>query len=290
MKEEQKEVDFLERDRPVDLGLSTKLIEAVRHVLKTLKADPNYPQGYDLALKSVLDRQQEIAELRETEQQLKNSQIALTRRSVLRFAAGGVGLGLVALAGAGLYSCIDRTYLTPEAVARRAEEDRINQDAEQHKKEQEMQNKIAAEDARILGLAPSAISEGGFRFHYPPLDKNISYTEAGGELGYFAAAKNDYFIFKQKNDGEKVVSIETRTYLDTYTRVKDGKKVPALVSRVGTDKYDRHPLRDQSSEEIDTSVVIFEDVNNHKEYIFAITAQDDLSFYQFRLMKKEPIN
>ncbi len=283
----EQEVNFLKRDDPADLGLNPNDIKVVRHALQRLQRHPGYPQGYDIALKQVLDEQDRVASLREIEHLLKRSQVAITRRSFLKLGLKLGRLSILGAAGVALASAINQSCLSPEAVARRAEEDKRNQEANQKKQEQDRLDKIKAENDHALGLTPSAISYGGFRFHYNPVDKNVRYVEIGGDLSYFTVRKGDFVNWDQKkNDGNKV-RVESCVFIDTYTRVQDGKRVPKLVSRVNNSVNEAWYLRDQPAEDIDTSVVVFEDVKNRREYIYVISSLDDLSNYQFRLMRKE---
>lgn len=210
----------------------------------------------------------------------------------LRVAAAALGIGSLYLIGNGV-TAWNEANNTPEAIAQRAADDQQKQETIRVKQEQTRREQLQVENIRTLGLTPSAISEKGFRIHYNPIDRNVKYVEVGGELGFFSINKDYMINWTQKKNDKETTIVETNVYISTYTRVSDGKKVPKLVSRISGYSNsgaidDSWYLRDQPTEEIDTSVVVFEDVKNQKEYLFAISSPDNVG-YQFRLMKKVPV-
>lgn len=291
----EQEINFLKRDDPVDLGLNTSDIKATRQTLQRLKQHPNYPSGYDVALKQVLDEQDRVASFRETERQLKGAQIVTTRRNFTKLMLKFAGLSVVAGGGLAVFSAINQSCFSPEAIARRDEEFRINQEANRQNQEKEKQDKIRVENAARLGLTPSAISVKGFRIRYNPVERNVRYVEVGGKYGYFTLGKGSFIEWQEEKAGQEkleTVKIESYVLIDSYTRVQDGIKIPKLVVRVKSSSATiDNPwyLRDQPTDEIDNSVVVFENVDNKREHIFAISTPDDFNTYQFRLMKKEPV-
>lgn len=283
----EQEINFLKRDNPVNLGLSTSDIRVTRQTLQKLKQHPSYPPGYDVALKQVLDEQDRVASFREIEHQLKTGQILVTRGNFTKSMVKLAGLSIVAGGGFTVFSDINQSCFSPEAVARREEEHRINQEANRQKQEQEKQDKIKAENAHTLGLGPSVISYKGFRIRYNPLDKNIRYVDVGGKLSYFTIGKGNFLKWKEKKGEKEETTVETGIVIDTYTRIQDSKKVPKLEVRISDDVRELWHLMNQPVEGIDNSVVVFEDVNNIREYLFIISSPDDFNTYQFRLMRKE---
>lgn len=175
------------------------------------------------------------------------------------------------------------TANTPEAIAQREIE---------NQRGQERQAKIDAENARVLGLTPSQISVKGFRIHYNPKDKNVRYVEAGGELGFFAISTKyigtKYEVSWKEKSNQKT-NIETGIYASKYTR-SDCKKIPALLLNTGyIDSNALWYLNDQPTEDLDNSVVVFENVKTQQEYFLAINVPDDPTggdVLQFKLMKK----
>lgn len=285
-------VNFLERTDPVDLGLSTGQINSTRQVLQMLQKHPQYPKGYDLTLKPLLDEQDRLASLRELGQQLKDSQVAMTRRDFLRLAKKVGILGIVAAAGILLYNpvttAIYNGFFSPEAVASREENDRLSQEAEKAKLEQAKQEKIKAEDNLTLGLNATALSINGFYMHYNPKDEKVRYVPVDGALSFFNLDTRHWVNWNETNDKGRTVAVETGIYIDTYTR-SDGVKVPCLITTVKNQINISAYLRDNPTDTIDNSVVAFEDSKNKKTYLFAINPLND-STYQFRLMRKETIS
>lgn len=210
----------------------------------------------------------------------------------LRVAVAALGIGGLYLIGSEV-TAWNAANSTPEVVAQREAENQQRQEAIRVKQEQERQEKIKVENTRTLGLTPSAISEKGFRIRYNPFDKSVRYVEVGGELGYFNISNTystrNYVNWDQRKNDKEKISVETNIYVGYYNRVEDGKRLPALVSGLTGTVGEAWYLRDISTEEIDASVVVFEDVRNQKEYYLKISSPDNYSNFQFKLMTKVPV-
>ncbi|MFA5933032.1 MAG: hypothetical protein WCV81_02050 [Microgenomates group bacterium] len=284
-------VNFLSGEKFTDLGLSARDIALTRKVLQTLKKHSDYPAGYDIALKQVLDEQDRALGFKALERELKMSQVQHTRKSLGQIALRAAGVVTVVAAMWGIYSCSD-SYNSPEAVEKRVAQNAINQENERAKKEQEFISKSQLEGERTLGLERSPISNTGFSFRYMPKKEGVRYVEVGGTYNSFNIGKASYVNWKEEKSPKETVDIVTWIFTDTYTRVKDGKVVPQLTIDLLGDKrtFEKRYLRIESTEDIDNSMLIFEDVKKNKEYIFKVTPVNDMTTLQFVLVREEAVD
>lgn len=163
-----------------------------------------------------------------------------------------------------------------EAFAKADEEIRARKRAE----------KEALDKSNLLDLTPSAPSINGWRVKYPIMDPKVDYIESQEKDNVAVLNNGDSVTFSSMDFfGTKE---PTYIYLTDHTKL-DGNSISimkvALSSTSGS--IEIWALRDQPTGEIDTRVLIFENVKTQQvRYVLITKTKAQLPTFQVQLMKK----
>lgn len=266
--------DVKELDRKRDLGFSSDYliswIYGTDRFLKltdynSLVAEENF---------RFLKEQLALALKREEEQGQKE-QRRIKRRKILKENITKVGLPLLAIASIlGVGGAAYQTIFSPEATAQR--------------QTQEMADKLRFEKEHILGLTPSLATTSDWRVRYSAKEENVDYVEGTG-----------------KDDKQKV-GIGTAIYFDnsfiptsTGVRINDYKRpngklgAKLHITTKGSNPNQERILRDESADDVDNRVVVFEKLNNVGEvvdtkYVSISRMESDPRYFKVVTMQRVP--
>lgn len=233
------------KDRlPVDRGLTLEESEKIISGLRKIAPDLSTESITDV--ERVLGRQYPYAVTRDTEAK------RIGRREFIGNLVANTIIGGAFVSGAGglffggkWLADHNSEFNSPEKKAEREAEKQAKEKAELLKRKED-------EDKLTLGLTPTAISKGGYRFYYPKREANVRYEfEKKADVW---GSENEVAFTKKNALGDG-----TLIRLKSYRRI-DGKVVPA-ISFLPFNKDFREIvyLRDEPTEQIDNRVVIFED-------------------------------
>lgn len=294
---EAEAVDFLAPRRLRDSGLSSLEWQTVRKGLSKLQEQPDYPIQNEEILKELIDEQEQLAKLRETQNLLKEVKQKAAKKDFFKGAIRAVPFA--AFLGLSVLSVnLVNDYYSPAAVSQRAVDNARNQAANKAaaaeiKKQQDekaKQEKINFEATHVLGLEPTAFSalysSDEWRVRYNPLNPTVKYAESG--------TTNDYHSVDPKGEVNFPGNINFQhsyIFVNSYTKL-DGTVATTLNVQLDSKNLQSWILRDTPSDNIDTSVVIFEDVIHHREFPVKINMvqTDNSTKFQLFLMKKVPAN